>query len=339
MSLTQTQKEARPTKVEYCTRCVVSNQRPRITFDKNGVCSACAHAWRKKHEINWEARDQELRELLDRYRSKDGSYDVVVPGSGGKDSAYVAHTLKAEYGMHPLTVTWAPHVYTDIGRENLQSFIHSGFDNIMGTPNGLVHRTLTRLAFQKMGDPFQPFIYGQKAFPLRIATKYGIPLVMYGEDGEVEYGGETKNANNPTVDLERDISRTYFSGLNPEDFLEDGIDAADLQAYMLPSLEEMRAAEIDYRHLSYYKKWVPQENYYYAVEHTGFKPNPVRSEGTYSKYASLDDKLDGFHYYLAFIKFGTGRATSDAAHEIRPVARVWRNCDATSRRSRAGAFS
>jgi hypothetical protein len=173
------------------------------------------------------------------------------------------------------------------------------------------------LAFERMGDPFQPFIYGQKAFPLRIATKYSIPLVFYGEDGEVEYGGETKNADSPTVDLEKDISRTYFSGLDPEDFLQDGIEESDLQPYRLPAIEEMRTARIDYRHLSYYKKWVPQENYYYAVEHTGFKPNPVRSEGTYSKYASLDDRLDGFHYYLAFIKFGIGRATSDAAHEIR----------------------
>ena len=68
---------------------------------------------------------------------------------------------------------------------------------------------------------------------------------------------------------------------------------------------------------SYYKKWVPQENYYCAVEHTGFQANPGRSEGTYSKYASLDDKTDGFHFYLAFIKFGIGRTTSDAAHEIR----------------------
>lgn len=307
----------RPDEITYCTRCVVSNQRPRISFDEAGVCSACQHAERKRTEIDWAERDEELRGLLEKYRSSDGSYDVVVPGSGGKDSAFVAHSLKHQYGMHPLTVTWAPHIYTDIGWQNLQSFIHAGFDDIMGTPNGRVHRLLTRRAFERMGDPFQPFIFGQKAFPLTIAVKYGIPLVMYGEDGEVEYGGDTKNANRSTIDLESDMTRTYFSGLDPDDFVGPGIEEADLQPYRVPSIDELRAAHIDYRHYSYFKKWVPQENYYYAAEHTGFRANPARSEGTYSKYASLDDKLDGFHYYLAFIKFGIGRATSDAAHEIR----------------------
>ena len=91
--------------------------------------------------------------------------------------------------MHPLTVTWSPHTYPDIGRQNFQSFIDSGFDNILGTPDGTIHRKLTRLAFEELGDPFQPFIYGQKAFPIRIATTFNIPLVMYGEHAELEYSG------------------------------------------------------------------------------------------------------------------------------------------------------
>lgn len=305
------------TKVFYCTKCVVSNQRPRIIFDERGVCSACQHAERKKTQINWDQRENELCELLDKYRSKDGSYDVIVPCSGGKDSSYIAHQLRDKYGMHPLTVTFAPHIYTDIGWQNLQNFIKSGFDNILMTPNGRVCRLFTRLAYEKMGDPFQPFIYGVKAFPLRIAVKYGIPLVMYAEDGEVEYGGEDKNANSPTIDISADMTRTYFSGFAPEDWAQYNISKTDLQPYILPSPDELKNANIDYRYFSYYNKWVPQENFYYACEHTGFRPNPVRSEGTYSKYASLDDYIDGIHYYLSLIKFGIGRATSDAAHEIR----------------------
>jgi N-acetyl sugar amidotransferase len=301
----------------FCTRCVVSNQRPRITFDDEGVCSACQHAWRKQNVIDWDARDQELRDLCDQHRSKTGSFDVIVPGSGGKDSAFVAHTLKHDYGMHPLTITWAPHIYTDIGWSNLQGFVHAGFDDIMGIPNGEVHRRLTRLSFTELGDPFQPFIYGQKAFPLRMAVKLGIPLVMYGEDGDVEYGGETKNADRSTIDLEKDMQHLYFSGVDVDQWKDHGFTDEELQFYQLPSIDEMRKAQLDYRHMSYYKKWNPQENYYYAAEHTNFRANPTRSEGTYSKYASLDDRLDGFHYYLAFIKFGIGRATSDAAHEIR----------------------
>ncbi len=303
-------------KVFYCTKCVVSNQRPRITFDERGVCSACRHAERKK-ATNWNERENELHQLLDKYRSQDGSYDVVVPCSGGKDSSRIAHELKYIYGMHPLTVTFAPHLYTDIGWQNWQNFIKSGFDNILMTPNGKVHRLMTRLAFEKLGDPFQPFIYGVKAFPLQIAVKYGIPLVMYAEDGEAEYGGDDKNASRSTIDMDKDMTRTYFSGVAPEDWLKYGLTREELQPYLLPNLEELRSAGIDYQYFAYYKKWVPQENARYASEHTGFRTNPERSEGTYSKYASLDDRIDGVHFYLAYIKFGMGRATSDAAHEIR----------------------
>ena len=120
---------------------------------------------------------------------------MIVPCSGGKDGGFVAHQLKYKYGMHPLAVTWSPLVPTEIGRQNLDSFIDKGgFDHIMGRPNGTVNRKLTKLAFEYLGDPFQPFIYGQTNFPLTIAVKFGISLIMYGENGEVEYGGDMKNA-------------------------------------------------------------------------------------------------------------------------------------------------
>ena len=307
-----------PEKVVYCKHCVISNQRPRIRFDAEGVCSACRFAEKKAKTIDWSLREKELRDLCDRHRSKDGSFDVIVPGSAGKDSAYVTHQLKHVYGMHPLSVTWAPHVYTEVGWQNLQAFINSGFDNILGTPNGKVHRLMTRLSFERIGDPFQPFICGQKSFPLRIATQFDVPLIMYGENGEVEYGGDGKNEEKPSHDVGSDLVKHYWSGIPPEDWKNHGISEGDLRYYMPPPYEEMQQVGISCHFFSYYKKWVPQDNYYYCVEHTGFQANPDgRSEGTYSKYASLDDKIDDFHFYLAYIKFGHGRATSDAAHEIR----------------------
>lgn len=307
-----------PTEVRHCTRCVISNQRPRITFDADGVCSACRYAERKRQVIDWPARARELEALCDRYRRDDGRFDVLVPCSGGKDSGYVAHVLKTRYGMHPLTVTWAPHWYTDIGWQNLHSLVHAGFDNVTFTPNGIVHRILTRLAFVQLGDPFQPFIYGQKNFPLLTAIQYDIPLVMYGENGEVEYGGDMKNADRPTHDTGSDMLKHYFSGVAPEDWARHGIDARDLRVYSTPDRAALQRTGVACHFLSYYLRWVPQECYYHCSEHTGFQANPAgRSEGTYSRYASLDDRLDGFHYYLAYIKFGLGRATSDAAHEIR----------------------
>ena len=140
---------------------------------------------------------------------------------------------------------------------------------------------------------------------------------MYGENGEVEYGGDMKNAFRPTRDYKADHKKHYFSGLAPEDIVRYGISEKELVPYMAPSPEELDALGTEIHFFSYYNKWVPKENYYYCSEHTGFKANPLRSEGTYSKYASLDDKLDGIHYYLSYIKFGIGRATSDSAHEIR----------------------
>ena len=206
-----------PEKVEYCTRCVISNQRPRISFNDDGVCSACQFADHKNTGINWDKRKKELEILCNKHRSSDGSYDVILPGSGGKDSNYVAHMLKDQYGMTPLMVTWAPHIYTEIGRENLTSIIDSGFDNILVTPNGAVHRLMTKAAFLEMGDPFQPFIFGQYSAPFRVAIQYKIPLVFYGEDGEVEYGGSMDMSDRPSLGY-KDFVNNRFSGIFPEFF-------------------------------------------------------------------------------------------------------------------------
>jgi N-acetyl sugar amidotransferase len=305
-----------PTEVKFCKKCTISNQRPRIGFDENGVCSACNYAEYKRVHVDWQARDAELRQLCDKHRKDNGEYDVIVPCSGGKDGSFVAHQLKYKYGMNPLAVTWAPLKASEVGRRNLDSFIAAGFNHILGTPNPIVTRRLTELSFRHMGDPFQPFIYGQANFPLHMAVKHNIPLIMYGENGEVEYGGNMKNAFRPDREIS-DHDGTYFSGLPPEFWAEYGISLSDLRPFMAPQFEEITKNKTEIHFLGYYKFWDPQENYYYCRENTGFEPNGERTEGTYSKYASLDDEIDGFHFYLAYIKFGIGRTTSDAAHEIR----------------------
>ena len=301
--------------VIFCKKCTISNMRPRITFDADGVCSACRFA-EQKAKTDWESRERELIALCDQHRKGDGSFDVIVPVSGGKDGGFVAHQLKHKYGMTPLCVTWAPLLPTDIGRQNLDAFVASGFDVIQGRPNGQTTRKLTRLAFEHLGDPFLPFIYGQTNFPLQMAVRYKIPLIMYGENGEVEYGGDMKNAERPTRDIE-DHDKHYFSGKPPEFWTAHGINERDLKPFQAPPHNEVKANGTQIHFFGFYKPWDPQENFYYCTEHTGFSPCAERTAGTYSKYASLDDKLDGLHYYLAYIKFGIGRATSDSAHEIR----------------------
>ena len=315
-----------PKKVIWCKNCLVSNQRPRITFDKNGVCSACKYA-DYKNNIDWNKRHDELRKLLDKHRSKNGNWDVVVPSSGGKDSGYVAHQLKYEYGMNPLTVTWSPLSYTDIGRENLQSKIDSGFTNLLCTPNGIFQKKLARLCLEQLGDAFHVFVLGQVNYPFQLAAKLGIELVFYGENGELEYAGDPKYTDRPYKPSEEWLTQ-HFKGVTFKKLLKYGLNNGylnkndftdgDLIFYDSPTLSELKRSKIKGKHFfSYYKKWTPQENFYYCAENTGFKANPERTEGTYSKYASLDDKFDGFHYYLRFIKFGLGRCVEDVSHEIR----------------------
>tara|TARA_B100000315_G_scaffold233911_1_gene247478 strand:- start:1956 stop:3155 length:1200 start_codon:yes stop_codon:yes gene_type:complete len=319
--------ESIPKNVIFCKNCVVSNQRPRTRFNENGVCSACQWAYEKDHVVDWEKRENELVQLCNKFRSNDGSFDVVVPGSGGKDSAYVAHQLKNRYGMHPLCITWSPFEYTKIGWQNLKNFISSGFTNILGQPDGQIHRKLTKLAFELKGDAWEPFAYGQKAWAFHIATRFGIKLIMYGENGELEYGGSEKYKHLAKEGPE-EWEYEYFKGANVDDLAEVGLergyfkedDVLDktLQLYKAPSPDTIIKSGSEMHWYSYYHKWTPQENYYYAFKHTGFRPNPEgRSEGTYTMYVSLDDMLDGIHWYQAYAKFGMCRCSRDAQTDIR----------------------
>lgn len=326
-----------PEDVFFCKKCVISNQRPSSTvefksaledkkdtigFDEDGICSACNFQETKSKQINWNEREKALIKLLDAHRSKDGSYDVIVPGSGGKDSAYTAHILKYKYGMNPLTVTWAPHRYTEIGWKNFDNWIQvGGFDNILFTPNGRLHRYLTREAFLNLLHPFQPFIAGQRIIGPMMAAKFNVKLVMYGEN-QAEYGNAPEDNSHPLMDpqffssqgpLEMKLGgRTIQSIINEGEFSLD-----DFAPYIPPTRQYLEDRGVRVHYLGYYLKWDPQECYYYAVENTGFEANPERTPGTYSKYSSIDDKIDMFHYYTTLIKFGIGRATYDAAQEIR----------------------
>jgi len=306
-----------PNEVRFCKKCVMSNQRPRIVFDEEGVCNACRYWERKDSVIDWHERERQLSDLCNQYRRNDGRFDIIVPSSGGKDSAVVAHELKYKYNMNPLTVTWAPHIYTQIGWENFQGLINAGLDNVLGTPNGIVHRKLTALCTEEMGEPFQPFIYGQVSYPIKMAMAYDVHLVMDGENGEAEYGGDPASEEKAGFNVE-DENAYWFSGRPLEYWYGHGFSAKDLAMYLLPDPEALKKYKIERHFYSYYKDWRPQKHYYYAVENTGFMANPDgRSEGTYSKYASLDDTIDPFHHYFSLLKFGYARATGDAAHEIR----------------------
>ena len=325
-----------PTEVEFCKKCCYSNQRPSSTkefkhsknskkqvlaFDEEGVCDACRFA-EKKSEIDWDEREEQLLELLAKHRKSDGSYDCIVPGSGGKDSVFASHILKYKYNMNPLTVTWPPILYTDYGLKNFRNWIQvGGFDNISFNQNGRAMKTLTRLSIENLFHPFQTFILGQKQLAPKLALKLGIPLIFYGEH-EAEFGNpiaETKSSlQDSSYHIYDNLEEIILGGVSVKELIEEhDLRLNELSPFLPAKREDYKKGNVEVHYLGYYKKWLPQESYYYAVEHSSFEARPFRTEGTYSKYLSLDDKIDDLNYYCYFIKFGFGRCTEDASQEIR----------------------
>ena len=325
-----------PRNIKYCKKCVMSNQKPNtsveyqnqngtreyIGFDNDGICAACKYDEQKK-KIDWTEREDKLKELLARYRKNDGSYDIIVPVSGGKDSVYAAWMLKYKYGMHPLTVTWAPHLWRMVGWKNFQNMIHiGGFDNTLCTPNGIVHRRLTKLAFINMLHPFQPFVFGQKNLGPRMSVLMDIPLVMYGESN-IEYGDPVKNGDDDIMtpfyySADRDLDKIFLGGVSvTELIMEHKLQRNDLDVYLPVEPARLERTGTQVHYLGHYLPWDPQECYYFAVEKTGLQAAEERSEGTYSKYTELDDKLPPLNFYTMHVKFGVGRAMYDASQEVR----------------------
>jgi N-acetyl sugar amidotransferase len=340
-----------PEKVIFCKKCVESNQRFVTTyqfkrtreekldtamFDDSGVCLSCKY-FEEKEKIDWKLKEKELIDILDRHRSKNGNYDVIVPGSGGKDSIFTSFILKEKYNMHPLTCTWSPGMYTDIGWKNYNSWLKAGFDNYLFTPNKKVHRLLTRLAFINLLHPFQPFVLGQCYFPLRIAVEKNIKLIIYGDGMAESAVGKSnssdqkkeKNTSIPIInDNQNKVPRLNYAKKNEEIFLSGenvneimekyNFSKADFLPFMPMEEEVVLESNLELLVITGYLNYNPQNNFYFAKERSGFQVNPDgRSEGTYTKYSSLDDKLDGLHYYTFYAKTGRGRATEDAAREVR----------------------
>jgi len=322
-------------KIYFCQRCVINNLRPKslpeykktAAFNAesvdflDGICPACHWAERKK-SIDWEHRYQQLGDLCDTYRSSTHSFDVIVPSSGGKDSRYVADVLRRDFGMNPLTVTWAPNLWTSIGTTNFRSQSDNGFSNLLFTPDQITHKKLTTLAFQRLGHPFQPFNIGQRTLAPRLASQLGIPFVMYGEN-VAEYSNNTNDNLVSDVKLENYIEFNLnsadfrISGLDLMELGNEGISASDLSAYLCPDLQELSSLGLKYTYFSYFVNWNPLFNYFYAAEKTGFTPQIQRKSGTYCRHSGLDDIIEELHFYLMLLKFGNGRATWDASQEIR----------------------
>ena len=300
----------------WCSNCLNMSTRPRIQFDDRGWCNACQWMELKQH-MDWEPRRQELRDLLDRYRSKSGGFDCLVPVSGGKDGSYVAYQLKHMYGMNPLAVTVRPALSLEIGDRNLNNFIASGFNHIHVSPDTEMMRRINRYGFIEKGFPYFGWLTAILTTIIRTALNFDIPLIFYGEDGEVEYGGSTETRDRALFDIEY-MKRVYLEG-GYEKVLAmlDDTDSSSIYFWRFPSDEELQDSELYLTHWSYFESWDPYRNYLVAKEHCGLQEMDESNSGTFINFAQNDQALYALHTYMMYLKFGFGRATQDAGIEIR----------------------
>ena len=306
-------------KITWCKNCLNMSTRPRISFDERGWCNACQWMEEKK-KLDWGARQDELDELLNKHRSKNGGFDCIVPVSGGKDGSYVAHTLKHRYGMRPLAVTVRPALSLEIGDKNLYNFIHSGYDHIHVTPNPVVLDRLNKYGFIEKGFPYYGWLIAIMTAVIRTATNFNIPLLFYGEDGEVEYGGATESRNRALYDISY-MKRIYLEGGHEKVFArileDDDVTEDDLYFFKFPTDDEVAESGLNFTHWSYFEAWDSYRNYVVAKDHCGLIEKDEGNVDTFTNFSQNDQALYALHAYLMYLKFGFGRATQDAGIEIR----------------------
>ncbi len=299
----------------WCSNCLTMSTRPRITFDERGWCNACLWT-KKKKTLQWDEREKELVDLLYKHKRKDGHFDCLVPVSGGKDGSYVAYNLKHKYGMNPLALTVTPALALELGDRNLRAFVESGYNHISINPSHEAMRVLNRTGFIEMGFPYYGWLIAIHTAVIRAAIGFGIDLIFYGEDGEVEYGGSTETSKNPIYDVHYQ-KKVYLEGGYDKVLAASGLTNDDLFFFRFPGDDELQSNPIQLTHWSYFENWDPYRNYLVAKEHCGLKEAEGSNSGTFTNFSQNDQALYSLHTYLMYLKFGFGRANQDACIEVR----------------------
>jgi N-acetyl sugar amidotransferase len=303
--------------LQYCIRCCLPETVEGITFDERGICSACISSEVKMH-IDWEQREAKLRQILEMHKAlaKDRAYDCLLPVSGGKDSTFQAHILVNVYGMRPLAVTFSHNWYTEIGKRNLARLLETfDLDHIQYTPKRSLVNRLARQSIFKIGDSCWHCHTGVGSFPLQVAVKFGIRLLVWGESvAELGCKGTYDQATQKDV-----FDETYFEKVSAKasvsNMASDEIPRRELEPFLSPSREEMQAAGVRGIHLGDYIFWDDEKQVDFIKREFGWEEDKV--EGTYKRYKSVECIMPGLHDYTKFLKRGFGRGTDHAAKDVR----------------------
>ncbi|MFL7042606.1 N-acetyl sugar amidotransferase [Vibrio cyclitrophicus 1F53] len=303
-------------KIKYCTSCMYPETKPDLWFNEQGKCSACIN-FEGRTEIDWEQRKNEFENITNKYKSIDGSnYDCIIPVSGGKDSTYqVIRVLQA--GLNPLCVTAETDSLSDIGRRNLENLKRLGVDHVNVTTNPKIRRKLSRLALREVGDIQWAEHVTIFTIPIQVAVEKNIPLIIWGENSQHEYGGPAAAAENNVLDRRWLEEFGGMLGMRITDLIgQDDITRRDLIPYFYPSDEELKRVGVTGIFLGYYFPWDGYNNTLVAQAY-GFESYPTPTEGSFVNYENLDNYYHRVHDYFKYIKYGFGRATNQANNHIR----------------------
>jgi N-acetyl sugar amidotransferase len=300
--------------LQYCTRCCIPETQEGIYFDEMGICPACRAAEEKIH-INWAERERDLRELLDYHKSRAGAnYDCIVPISGGKDSTFQLHVLTKVYGMKPLAVTFSHNWYSETGLYNLYNALEKfGVDHIMFTPNRSLIGKLARKSLSMIGDACWHCHMGVGAFPLQVAVKFNIPLLVWGESLSENDGRATYRER--AIKYDRDYFTKVSARVEADGMVDEAISPRDVYPFQLPSVEEIERVGVVGIHLGDYIFWDDERQTEFVKKFYGWREDKV--EGTYKGYKSVECIMAGVHDYAKFIKRGYGRGSDHASQDVR----------------------
>ena len=304
--------------MKFCKKCLYPSTKPQLQFDERGICSACNN-YKLKDEVDWGKKKVDLLHILDKYKSKDGSkYDCIIPVSGGKDSTFQTYTIKETFGLNPLAVNFHPHDQTEIGRKNLENLKQLGVDCIEFSPNPIVYSKLAKFGLVELGDFQWPEHIGIFTVPVQVAVRYKIPLIIWGENPQLEYGQPTNIDTDTILDREwNEKNGGYFlDKIKPKDMTKYGFKTKELIPYIYPSDDDIRRIGVTGIFLGSYIKWDLFKQLDFVKE-LGFSENDELKEGTYDKWENLDVYFTVFHDYFKFLKYGFGRTTDHASIEIR----------------------
>ena len=300
----------------YCKRCVMPDTKPDLYLDEDGICNAC-RSYENRSNVDWNARYSELLTILDRFRNKEGSnWDCIVPVSGGKDSTYQVIRM-LQLGLNPMCVTSTTCDLTDLGRQNIENLKHLGVDYIEVSPNPMIRAKLNRIGLTQVGDISWPEHVGIFTIPIRAAVQFNVPLVVWGENSQNEYGGPASASENNVLTRRWLEEFGGLLGMRVTDLIgHDGIENKNLIPYSYPSDEELSRVGVTGLFLGHYIPWDGLSNTLIA-QANGFSTYSKIVEGSMVNYENLDNYQTGIHDYFKFLKFGFGRATDLACLHIR----------------------